>query len=76
MSNFGSFDSRQVCRQAVAWLVLLLTAAGPGAARLPQGGSSGASSGGSGSAAQEPAPAPPAVAAAPSSTAPAAPAAP
>jgi outer membrane protein len=50
MSKFGSFDSRQVCRQAVSWLLLLLIAAGPGAvAQARQGGSSGAASGSAGS---------------------------
>jgi outer membrane protein len=46
MSQFASFDSRQACRQAVAWLLLLLIAAGPGAARTPQSGAAGTASGG------------------------------
>jgi outer membrane protein TolC len=49
MSDLGSFDSRRACRQAVAWLLLLLlTAAGPASARASQGGTPG--QGGSGSA--------------------------
>ena len=42
MSQFASFDSRQGRRQAVAWLLLLLTAAGPGAASARQGGNDAA----------------------------------
>ncbi len=49
MSDSGSFDSRRAGRQAVAWLLLLLlTAAGPAAARTSQGGASGQASGSSG----------------------------
>jgi outer membrane protein len=70
MSNFGSFDSRQVCRQAVSWLLLLLTAAGPAASQAGQGAASGAASGGSSGAQQEPAPANAAPASTPPASAP------
>jgi outer membrane protein len=48
MSDLGNFDPRQACRQAVAWLLLLLlTAAGPASARTSQGGTPGQGAGGS-----------------------------
>jgi outer membrane protein len=47
MSDLGSFDPRRACRQAVAWLLLLLlSAAGPAYARTPQGGTPGQGGGG------------------------------
>jgi outer membrane protein len=68
MSELCGFDSRQVCRQALAWLLLLATAAGPAAAGPQQGGPPG-QAGASGSTPQDQAPAP-------ASPAPAAPAQP
>src|ERR1700726_2430992 len=48
MSDLGSFDPRRACRQAVAWLLLLLlTAAGPASALTSQGGTPGQGAGGS-----------------------------
>ncbi|HEV3072871.1 MAG TPA: TolC family protein [Thermoanaerobaculia bacterium] len=42
MSDLGIFEPRRACRQAVAWLLLLLLAAtGPASARTSQGGTPG-----------------------------------